>query len=367
MRFVLLAMTLVVSSAVVDPTSEQNVAMIIAGQSQGRAKSIRRGRNEHRALKKPKDAPLVCQVMVAHVLYEKGVEKDRNERETVYSCMTTPDEEVDGARGMVYRMGDDLVATIKGKNTGKGLPKIQIYGATAHRSIGKDQDVIVAPTNADVVVMPSERLLKVENSFGIRTVLALRVSSLDSTNTLTASTISSRLFGGDGTTLSSVYADCSWNALNMIPATGTGITNGVAEIFIDQNTIGASAESVENAITAATEAQLEDLSGIDHIMYCVSTMILSPAPYCFLLRTPVDYYSFSIHIDFSHPSKIVFCRCLLVLMGEDGLHTDTLIGVDLCSMMNGVGLCPSQCMRLGTILAWPTQMKAVRNTEIKQE
>lgn len=261
MAISLFAVNDVVSSTMMDSISQK---IAILGHRDNR-RSIRR-LNDPR---QQKDGALVCQVMVAHVLYEEGAEV--TEKDTIHSCLTTGDDEADGASGMVYIMPDDLVETIKDKNIHmeEGPQKIRIEGATAYRTIGSEEDVIIVPTNADVVVMPSERQLKVENVFGTRTVLVLRVSSLDSTNTLDASTLSNRLFGGEGTTLSSVYRDCSWNALNMIAASGNGIVNGVAEIYIDQNTVGAVAETIENAVTKAAEAKVQGFNSVDHVVYCV--------------------------------------------------------------------------------------------------
>jgi hypothetical protein len=207
---------------------------------------------------------------------------------------------------------------------------IIIQGAQAERSSGMEEDVVVIPVQSDVYIVstPSERRLDVSH-VGTKTVLALRVTSLDASPSLSASTISSRLFTGVGATISSVYRDCSWNSLNVLPASGAGIVDGVSEIFINQNTVGATAQSFENAVTAAARNQVSNFDDIDHIMYCVSQFFFLYARYRFEKVT----------------STLLLLRCLVVQLGL-GSHIDTWPGIVQCIITNGVSMFLQLFMKL---------------------
>jgi len=222
------------------------------------------------------DGYLVCQLMEAHVMYEEhtAVNHVGDSREIIHNCLTTAAQEDDGASGMVYTLPESIVSAIESENM-QTQQTIQIVGAQAYRSPDSD-DIIIVSGDSDVVILPGPPVRRlIAKNFGTNTVLALRVTSLDASVSLNATTMSSRLFSGAGATLSSVYQDCSWNALKLVPAGGQGIIDGVAEIFINQNTIGATPQSLENAVTLAAQAQVPSFDNIDHIMYCVSQWLYS--------------------------------------------------------------------------------------------
>lgn len=222
------------------------------------------------------DGYLVCQLMEAHVMYEEhtAVNHVGDRREIIHNCLTTAAQEDDGASGMVYTLPESIVSAIDSENM-QTQQTIQIVGAQAYRSPDSD-DIIIVSGDSEVVILPAPPVRRlIAKNFGTNTVLALRVTSLDASVSLNATTMSSRLFSGAGATLSSVYQDCSWNALKLVPAGGQGIIDGVAEIFINQNTIGATPQSLENAVTLAAQAQVPSFDNIDHIMYCVSQWLYS--------------------------------------------------------------------------------------------
>ena len=261
-------MSLVIFSVTIDSVSTFPTIPAIGSQRQGSKLS----KNLTRQLDFNEDY-LVCHMMEAHVMYDesKEFEQSSENREIIRSCLTSSSQEPDGEAGMVYLLSDAFVESFSFDAIQNGTQTIIIEGAQAQRSSGMEDDVVVIPVQSDVYVVstPTERRLGVSH-FGTKTVLVLRVTSFDSTSSQSASTISSRLFTGVGTTISSVFRDCSWNSLNVLPASGTGIVDGVAEIFINQNTVGATAQSFENAVTAAARNQVSNFDGIDHVMYCVS-------------------------------------------------------------------------------------------------
>lgn len=227
----------------------------------GKARSNLR-QKENRLLDTTTDEYLICQLKEIHIMLKKD---NKVQGEVMHSCLTSPTQEADAAAGMIYALPEAFVQTLDVESIKTGGKAIEIQGAQAL------DNVIVIPDDANVVVsqIPSNRQL-VTTTFGVKTVLTLRVSSLDATNSLDAATISSRLYTGNGATISSIYHDCSWNSLNLIPATGYGITNGVAEIFINQNTVGeTSLLSIENAVTAVAQKQVPNFDSIDHVMYCM--------------------------------------------------------------------------------------------------
>ena len=149
-------------------------------------------------------------------------------------------------------------------------------------AIEEDEDglaAIVYPNTTNLVTIPPpnrRRLLSVQDRrAGIKRVLVLRVHGADSRLSLTQNDLSERIFGiGSGApavNVRSQYQACSFGKFRVVPATGTGITNGVATVTIG-DVKGKNPFNLENqAVTAAqNKLQIRDLEAdFDHVLICL--------------------------------------------------------------------------------------------------
>ena len=107
---------------------------------------------------------------------------------------------------------------------------------------------------------------------GATTVLVLRVIGLTSEPTLSRGEMSNYWFGthGDEINAKSLIEDCSFGKLQVQPATGTGIVDGVGEVAINVETNGVSPYALENEISRkAQEAFGSVYRMVDHVAYCL--------------------------------------------------------------------------------------------------
>ena len=107
---------------------------------------------------------------------------------------------------------------------------------------------------------------------GNRSVLALRVSFLDSEPSYSAEEMSDVLFGpddGDNITMRSQFAACSFGKLRMNPAVGPNIKFGVGEIMVTRNTTDVFRSYAERFARDAAKAKFGDIEDkIDNILFC---------------------------------------------------------------------------------------------------
>jgi hypothetical protein len=152
---------------------------------------------------------------------------------------------------------------------------------SGHAIIEEDENglpAIVYPNTTSLVTIPppNRRLLSVQDRReGVKRVLVLRVDGADSRLSLTQSDLSKRIFGiGSGApavNIRSQYQACSFGKFRVVPAIGTGITNGVATVTIG-NVKGKNPFNLENqAVTAAqNKLQIGDLEAVfDHVLICL--------------------------------------------------------------------------------------------------
>jgi hypothetical protein len=112
---------------------------------------------------------------------------------------------------------------------------------------------------------------------GVRTVLAIRVKTLDRQTTSNLNQIRNKIFGtnGDEVNLVERYNSCSFGQLVMQPymgdtTKGVSISNGVYEVDVQMNAAGEDHNDIRKAaITIATTrlGNLEDQ--FDHVMFCL--------------------------------------------------------------------------------------------------
>ncbi len=105
-----------------------------------------------------------------------------------------------------------------------------------------------------------------------RTALVIHVTANDFVTSGTPEALGDSVFGTDGdeVNLSSQFSACSYGQLNLIPAQGTNITDGVVQLSIDMDVQGVSRGTVRNAVVAAGNALFGSLNAqADHILFAL--------------------------------------------------------------------------------------------------
>lgn len=264
-----------------------------------------------------------CQV--ATVIISHSDEDGTESSAVQYKCISYADEESDGAHDMVYDLPDWFVnkyhntlesdptysylriyngSLSRGENafSSEPLPQqqqqqqqlnLRSSSFTNHhysppqppplvkllnnddagslpRVVADDTSAVVefsrSPFRAEAPWFRRRRLTKTQ---GTSKVLFVRVTTTDASMDIDAATISERVFGSGAGTVASSFGGCSFGNLNMVKATGNGIQNGVVDLFINRKIQGSPIFSLENIITNELNAVVGDVSGFDHVAFCV--------------------------------------------------------------------------------------------------
>ena len=118
---------------------------------------------------------------------------------------------------------------------------------------------------------------------GTRSVLVVRVIAVDKTTTASESQLAESVFANqnDSLNLQSWYNQCSYNQLNFVPASGTGINGGVTTVFVPSSTTDGDSV-MNNDIAAALNAKFSVTSPnqiANHVMYCLPAGTMSGIAY----------------------------------------------------------------------------------------
>jgi hypothetical protein len=222
----------------------------------------------------------VCTIIV------KNAEQSHSSQ---YKCITYADEEADGAEDMVYDLPGWLLAKHASYFESKPTSYLRIHGgqisrASADKSATNrmqsrsssnftEDDSIIASKNSivefsDNPFRPSSNRRKLAPSRGISSVLLVRVTATDGSVSLNADTISDRVFGSSGT-VRSTFSDCSFGKLQLEPATGPSVVDGVVELSVDMNFQGQTIKSLENTLSTALTSKIGSVHHLDHVAFCV--------------------------------------------------------------------------------------------------
>jgi len=151
-------------------------------------------------------------------------------------------------------------------------------------TVDRDTHRVTIGENADLSILKSRRKLQtLQPIVGTRTILAVQLTTSFISNTgnqrqehpgLSTSEIEGAMFGtgpdAPGHDLVSQYNACSFGALDMRPAVGPGIQNGVATVELRKQVAGDEIlGSLQDDILEATEEQIGSLDQFDHIIYCI--------------------------------------------------------------------------------------------------
>jgi Gametolysin peptidase M11 len=197
------------------------------------------------------------------------------ERDQIFRCLTEGDQEPDGLEDMTYtlKLSREFVEAHSYLENGNTYVVIQ-----SGRAIRENEDgaaLIYYPNATEIVLIPPTRrhLGIAERRQGVKSLLVLRVTALDGKLSLSQEELSARTFGiGDNAPVVNVrsqYNSCSFGKFKIIPATGEGITDGVANVQID-NVVGKDPFNLENQVVAVAEKTLGRLeSRFDHVMICL--------------------------------------------------------------------------------------------------
>ena len=134
---------------------------------------------------------------------------------------------------------------------------------------------ISIPSGANVYI--EERLEKNESGkhrlvTGTRSTIALRIVATDIATTMSVATLGDEIFGssGDTFTMRSQFLACSYNQLDFVPATQSGVTNGVFQVT-PPNLVAYLTDDADfrNAVVNEGNAQLGTMSSsFQHVMLC---------------------------------------------------------------------------------------------------
>lgn len=233
------------------------------------------------------DSVIDCQVRTA--IFDDG---DHRRHSKIRRCASYADEEMDGASDMVYDLPQWISDRYKDEFFDERNYYLRIYDAQLARPSSRRQrlgagsfrhstDRVVATTNSQVEISEDsfhnlDQQRRTAEKTGISTVLVVRITTNDSMVGMDASTISDQVFGAS-TSAASQYKACSMEKKQLIPATGTEITNGVIEISVNSNIDGVRATDFENKINTVLSSKVGVLSSFDHILYCLPTGSRGPS------------------------------------------------------------------------------------------
>lgn len=137
------------------------------------------------------------------------------------------------------------------------------------------EDRVIIPNSTAMTVGDGRPILRHRRTTvatsGTRTILVLRISTLDATPTFTAQEIYNFVFDMsqplNQPSLASQYSALSFGKLNFAPA-----LEGVTEVYVNMTANGTSLNTIRDAAVAAVQSQFQTSSITwlaDHIMFCI--------------------------------------------------------------------------------------------------
>ena len=118
---------------------------------------------------------------------------------------------------------------------------------------------------------------------GTRTVLVVRVIAEDKSTTASETSLAASVFENpnDSLNLQSWYKQCSYNQLNFVPASGTGINSGVTTVTVPSKSTDGDAKMNNDIVTALnTKFNVSSPNQIaNHVMYCLPAGTMSGIAY----------------------------------------------------------------------------------------
>jgi hypothetical protein len=206
-------------------------------------------KNESRGLRKNnaelKDS-LICQITLVEVQYDRSSTADRStQHRDFFECTPVQDNEVSD---LSYRIDLSSIDTTTDERLLHGELFVSVYGGRI-----EGDDVILSKESVVSVVPPpagfqSRRHLVAKT--GTLSVLVLRISTNDSTPSLSADEFHKLIFD-DEVSLQKQYAACSFGKLNLVPT-----EYGVLDLYLNVTAEGATPISLVSKANQALRDQL---------------------------------------------------------------------------------------------------------------
>lgn len=223
---------------------------------------------------------ILCRVLLVDAMYAIDDEYQDADKDQEFKCILVTDQDHTDSTMYSLDLPSDFVNAHPHLGTGETFVSIT-KGRPVWEPGSMQPPSIAIPTNATITVVdpPDHARRRLEThrenrTHGNKTVLVLRITSLDGAVKLSKETLSERIFGiganSPKRTVTSQYNNCSFGKLNLVPAQGQGIVNGVAEISIPSNNFNVNPEYLEPLAVREAEALLgiDDLeASFDHILF----------------------------------------------------------------------------------------------------
>jgi len=155
--------------------------------------------------------------------------------------------EIQGAREIGT---PDITETDRIESTAGTETKVILHAGTSTRGLS-------SVTNNEVIT-----------TTGPKTLLIVRVTSLDSNVSLSSEELSESAFG-HGVSLATQMHRCSNGKIEFYPAVGAGINGGVGELKLESNTIGVQSKNLQTALREAFVENFGEEDQYDFIAYCL--------------------------------------------------------------------------------------------------
>jgi hypothetical protein len=177
---------------------------------------------------------IYCCLRVTESVYQNTTTGILRGEESI-SCETDPaSDPIGGDPGQLYKI--DLPVDFLAHNRAQlaqGKMCINVPGGTAIQDDYLGNQILIPKGATLSIVNPSDyhrSRRMVLKTTGVSTVLVLLIDTPYNTQPSAASNVSKYIFGKDSPTTATVFRDCSRGAKIIVPATGQGITNGVARM-----------------------------------------------------------------------------------------------------------------------------------------
>lgn len=191
-----------------------------------------------------------CCLRAADALFEdKATGKFRSEN--TIACETNQDDDPRGLPNMMYKIDlpSDFTAAHRAE-INRGQLCIHVPGGSV--KIDKySGDSIVIPDGADVTIVEpsnSHRRRTAPRLTGVSSLLVVLVNTPYNIQPTTVKDASNYIFGSTSPTVKTVINDCSHGAKTIVPATGPGITDGVASLTFDIDIVRYNLNSAVNIV-----------------------------------------------------------------------------------------------------------------------
>lgn len=171
----------------------------------------------------------------------------------------------------VYNLPPEVVDQLKPEPqsgvTRLALTGVEIQGDEMVVMVDKDDVRVKQYENDDIF----SRQGRQHRSIGVRTMLVIRVQSLDNLDvSWSTSELEDYFFDLTSTTFANQYRQCSAGELVFLPAITSNVLNGVGDLFININLFNAAmTNAIENLLTAAFAAQYGSVTQFDHVLFCM--------------------------------------------------------------------------------------------------